>query len=122
MKEKLRKMHNKVKTPIKISLYIYNFFSHTHTFFPTYNFGTFVLLLCFSWSLSHNINLLLLLLLRCFSRVRLCDPIDGSPPRSPIPGILQARILEWVAISLSKYKPKHLKNMILSFVLLFYHH
>ena len=28
----------------------------------------------------------------------LCDPIDGSPPGSPIPGILQARILEWVAI------------------------
>ena len=31
----------------------------------------------------------------------LCDPIDGSPPGSPIPGILQARILEWVAISSS---------------------
>ena len=29
----------------------------------------------------------------------LCDPIDGSPPASPVPGILQARILEWVAIS-----------------------
>ena len=28
----------------------------------------------------------------------LCNPIDGSPPRSPIPGILQARILEWVAL------------------------
>ena len=35
------------------------------------------------------------------SRVRLCDPIDGSPPGSPVPGILQARTLEWVAISLS---------------------
>ena len=32
----------------------------------------------------------------------LCDPIDGSPPVSPVPGILQARILEWVAISFSK--------------------
>ena len=31
----------------------------------------------------------------------LCDPIDSSPPGSPIPGILQARILEWVAISFS---------------------
>ena len=31
----------------------------------------------------------------------LCDPIEGSPPGSPIPGILQARILEWVAISFS---------------------
>ena len=30
----------------------------------------------------------------------LCDPIDGSPPGSPVPGILQVRILEWVAISL----------------------
>ena len=31
----------------------------------------------------------------------LCDPIDGSPLGSPVPGILQARILEWVAISFS---------------------
>ena len=31
----------------------------------------------------------------------LCDPIDSSPPGSAIPGILQARILEWVAISFS---------------------
>ena len=29
----------------------------------------------------------------------LCDPIDGSPPGSPVPGILQARTLAWVAIS-----------------------
>ena len=32
----------------------------------------------------------------------LCDPIDDSPPGSPVPGILQARALEWVAISFSK--------------------
>ena len=32
----------------------------------------------------------------------LCDPTDGSPPGSPVPGILQARTLEWVAISFSK--------------------
>ena len=31
----------------------------------------------------------------------LCDPIDGSLPGSPVPGILQARTLEWVAISFS---------------------
>ena len=31
----------------------------------------------------------------------LCDPIDGSLPGSPVPGIHQARILEWVAISFS---------------------
>ena len=39
----------------------------------------------------------------------LCDPIDGSPPGSHVPGILQARILEWVAISFSnawKWKVK----------------
>ena len=39
----------------------------------------------------------------------LCDPIDSSPPGSPIPGILQARTLEWVAISFSnawKWKVK----------------
>ena len=39
----------------------------------------------------------------------LCDPIDISPPGSPIPGILQARTLEWVAISFSnawKWKVK----------------
>ena len=32
----------------------------------------------------------------------LCDPIDGSPPGSTVPGILQARTLEWVAISFSR--------------------
>ena len=39
----------------------------------------------------------------------LCDPIDGSPPVSPVPGMLQARTLEWVAISFSnagKWKVK----------------
>ena len=55
-----------------------------------------------------HITLLLLLLSR-FNRVRLCDPIDGSPPGSPVPGILQVRTLEWVAISFSnawKWKGK----------------
>ena len=37
-------------------------------------------------------------LLQC---VRLCHPRDGSPPGSPVPGILQARTLEWVAIAFS---------------------
>ena len=35
------------------------------------------------------------------SCLTLCDPRDGSPPGSPIPGILQARTLEWAAISFS---------------------
>ena len=36
----------------------------------------------------------------------LCDPIDSSPPGSPVPGILQARTLEWVAISFSRVTGK----------------
>ena len=43
------------------------------------------------------------------SRPTLCDPIDGSPPGSPVPGILHARTLEWVAIFFSnawKWKVK----------------
>ena len=45
------------------------------------------------------------------SCLTLCDPIDGSPPGSPIPGILQARTLEWVAISFSVLMAKTiLKN------------
>ena len=35
------------------------------------------------------------------SCLTLCDPIDGSLPGSPVPGILQARVLEWVVISFS---------------------
>ena len=48
-----------------------------------------------------SVEVTLLLLLSHFSCPSLCDPIDCSPPGSPIPGILQARTLEWVAISFS---------------------
>ena len=54
---------------------------------------------CTHWSIAKSLQ----------SRPTLCDPIDGSPPGSPIPGILQARTLEWVAISFSsawKWKVK----------------
>ena len=51
-------------------------------------------------STSVDFQLLLLLLSR-FSRVRLCDPIDSSPPGSAVPGILQARTLEWIASAFS---------------------
>ena len=44
----------------------------------------------------------------------LCDPIDGSPPGSPIPGILQARTLEWVAISFSNTWKLKVKMKLLS--------
>ena len=59
----------------------------------------------FHFSTASLQNILLLLL----SHISLCDPIDGSPPGSSVPGILQARILEWVAISFSnawKWKVK----------------
>ena len=59
---------------------------------------------------------LLLLLLSCFSRVGLCDPIEGSPPGFPIPGILQARTLEWVAISFSNAWKWKVKAKLLSCV------
>ena len=57
----------------------------------------------FCWSICY------VLLLSRFSCVQLCDPRDGSPPGSPVPGILQARTLEWAAISFSnawKWKVK----------------
>ena len=47
----------------------------------------------------------------------LCNPIDGSPPGFPVPGILQARILEWVAISFSnawKWKVKEVTQLYLT--------
>ena len=63
--------------------------------------------------------LLLLLQLSHFSRVWLCDPIDGSPPGSAVPGILQARTLEWVAISFSNAWKWKVKMKSLSRVRLF---
>ena len=56
--------------------------------------------------LNHLGNLLVLYAAAVAAKSRqscptLCDPIDGSPPGSPVPGILQARTLEWVAISFS---------------------
>ena len=49
----------------------------------------------------------------------LCDPRDGSPPGSPVPGILQARALEWVAISFSNAWKWEVKVKSLSRVQLF---
>ena len=53
------------------------------------------------------------------SCLTLCDPIDGSPPGSPVPGILQARTLEWVAISFSNAWKWKLKVKSLSRIRLF---
>ena len=49
----------------------------------------------------------------------LCDPTDGSPPGSPVPGILQARTLEWVAISFSNAWKLKVKVKLFSRVWLF---
>ena len=49
----------------------------------------------------------------------LCDPRDGSPPGSPVPGILQAKTLEWVAISFSNAGKWKVKGKSLSRVRLF---
>ena len=50
------------------------------------------------------------------SCLTLCGPIDGSPPGSPVPGILQARTLEWVAISFSNAWKWKVKVKLLSHV------
>ena len=50
------------------------------------------------WKKKCSRDILCVCVLSCFRRVRLCDPMDCSPPGSPVHGILQARILEWVAI------------------------
>ena len=47
----------------------------------------------------------------------LCDPIDGSPPGCPVPGILQARVLEWVAIAFSTWSDEATANTLLLDVL-----
>ena len=65
------------------------------------------------------IALLLLLLLSHLSCPTLCDPIDSSPPGSAIPGILQARTLEWGAISFSNAWKWKVKVKLLSRVRLF---
>ena len=84
------------------------------------DFNPFRILLCYqnysTWPLYTQVFLFLLALLLYTAAAAslqlyptLCDPIDGSPPRSPVPGILQARTLEWVAISFSnawKWKVK----------------
>ena len=45
-------------------------------------------------------------------RTTLCNPTDGSPPGSPVPGILQARALEWVAIAFSCVKTSMISSLL----------
>ena len=60
--------------------------------FPVVMYG------CESWTVKKAAAAAAKSLQSCLT---LCDPIGGSPPGSPVPGILQARTLEWVAISFS---------------------
>ena len=69
--------------------------------------------------LSHNCTRLTRYAKSFESRPTLCDPIDGSPPGSPVPGILQARTLKWVAISFSSVWKWKVKVKSLSCVRLF---
>ena len=78
-------------------------------------------LFTYCWSLAWRI--LSITLLACAAAAKslqscptLCDPIDGSPPGSPVPGILQARTLEWVAISFSNASKWKVKVKLLSCV------
>ena len=60
--------------------------------FPVVMYG------CESWTIKKAAAAAAASLQSCLT---LCNPIDGSPPGSPVPGILQARTLEWIAISFS---------------------
>ena len=66
--------------------------------------STFVIPLCLVYAAAKSLQ----------SGPTLCDPIDGSPPGSPIPGILQARTLEWVTISFSNAWKWKVKGKLLS--------
>ena len=99
----------KSKKKIHFSFF-FLFFSFSLFFFldEFYGFGL-DMFNCFSYCSLLAVAIPATALLSHFSHVRLCNPIDGSPPGCPIPGILQARTLEWVAISFSnawKWKGK----------------
>ena len=86
-------------------------FSRFSLFLNTFLFS-YISFTCLPWS---DILLSIAAAAKVFSRVRLCDPIDGNPPGSPVPGILQARTLEWVAISFSnawKWKVKASRSVV----------
>ena len=62
------------------------------------NDNIFVTLIIFPFSLAKDLHAAAAAAKSLQSCPTLCDPIDGSPPGSPVPGILQARTLEWAAI------------------------
>ena len=81
--------------------------------------GPIIYLVLFLLQMHNLFIFLLMLLLSRFSRVQLCNPTDGSLPGSSVPGILQARILEWVAISFSNAWKWKVKVKLHSWVRLF---
>ena len=81
-------MRLKFRKLFKVVLPINNHFHEKLLFFDCYALE--IQLVCTSAAAANSLQLCLIL----------CDPIDGSPPGSPVPGILQAR-MEWVAISFS---------------------
>ena len=81
--------------------------------------GPIIYLVLFLLQMHNLFIFLLMLLLSRFSRVQLCNPTDGSLPGSSVPGILQARILEWVAISFSNAWKWKVKVKLRSWVRLF---
>ena len=75
-------------------------------------------LFSYNWHMLCNFKLSSMLIAAAAKSLQscptLCDPIDNSPPGSPIPGILQARTLEWVAISFSNAWEWKMKVKLLS--------
>ena len=76
---------------------------HLPGFFINFHFDFHFVVQNASFSFSHSVFILAAAAAAksLQSCPTLCDPRDGSPPGSPVPGILQARMLEWVAISFS---------------------
>ena len=86
-----------------LMLFCMLFCSQTHIFLSVYSFQFYILPISLhffksQWPLKLAAAAAAKSLRSCPT---LCDPIDSSPPGSPVPGILQARTLEWVAISFS---------------------
>ena len=98
--------------PLNICMCIYGgVCTHTHTHTPNIIF--------IHSSVDRHLGCFHILAFVYAAAKSLCDPIDDSPPDSPVPGILQARTLEWVAISFSNAWKWKVKVKSLSCVRLF---
>ena len=98
-------LNNYPISSIVISVQIFYFFLSSFWYFVY--FSEFLYYLGYQiWSYNYSYYFLINFFISAASSFQscptLCDPIDGSPPGSPIPGILQARTLEWVAIAFSE--------------------